>query len=121
MLGLQSLAHHSTNAAARFPQMSRREQLERLLAAEPHDPFLRYGLAMCCSSDGQYEIAQEHFQKLLNDHPDYVAGYFQWAQLLVRLDEVNQAKPLLATGIAVALRTGDRHAAGEMTEFLGSL
>ena len=101
--------------------MSRREQLEQLLAAEPHDAFLRYGLAMCCASDGQHQIAQDHFRQLLNDHPDYVAGYFQWAQLLVRLDEVDQAKPLLETGIAVALRTGDRHAAGEMTEFLGSL
>ena len=101
--------------------MSRRDQLEQLLAVEPHDPFLRYGLAMCCASDGQHDVAQEHFRKLLSDHPDYVAGYFQLAQLLIRLDDVDQAKPLLETGIAVALRTGDRHAAGEMTEFLGSL
>jgi predicted Zn-dependent protease len=101
--------------------MPRREQLEQLLAAEPNDPFLRYGLAMCCASDGQHEIAQDHFRQLLNDHPDYVAGYFQWAQLLVRLDEVDRARPLLETGISVAARTGDRHAAGEMTEFLASL
>lgn len=101
--------------------MSRREQLEQLLAAEPHDPFLRYGLAMCCASDGQDNIAQDHFRQLLRDHPDYVAGYFQWAQLLVRLDEPEQARPLLQTGISVAIRTGDRHAAGEMTEFLASL
>ena len=101
--------------------MSRREQLEQLLAAEPHDPFLRYGLAMCCASDGQNEIAQEHFRRLLNDHPDYVAGYFQLAQLLARLGDVDQARPLLESGISVAVRTGDRHAAGEMTEFLGML
>ena len=101
--------------------MSRREQLEQLLAGEPHDPFLRYGLAMCCASDGQAEIAQEHFRKLLADHPDYVAGYFQLAQLLARLGDAEQAKPLLQSGIAVAVRTGDSHAAREMNEFLAAL
>lgn len=101
--------------------MSRREQLEQLLAAEPHDPFLRYGLAMCCVSDGEVARAQEHFQQLLAEHPNYVAGYFQFAQLQARQGETEQAKPLLQSGIAVALRTGDSHAAREMTEFLATL
>lgn len=101
--------------------MSRREQLEQLLAAEPHDPFLRYGLAMCCASDGETDVAQNHFRQLLADHPDYVAGYFQLAQLLARLGESEQARPLLKSGIAVAVRTGDSHAAREMGEFLATL
>lgn len=101
--------------------MSRRAQLEQFLAAEPHDPFVRYGLAMICAADGDTDLAQQHFEQLITEHPDYVAGYFQWAQLLARLDEADCAKPLLMTGIAVARRIGDSHAAGEMTEFLGSL
>ena len=101
--------------------MSRREKLEQLLSTEPNDPFLRYGLAMCCTSDGETDVAQSHFRQLLAEHPDYVAGYFQFAQLLARLGEDEQAKPLLRSGIAVAVRTGDSHAAGEMNEFLASL
>ena len=101
--------------------MSRREQLEQLLIAEPHDPFLRYGLAMCCASDGDTDMAQTHFHQLLTDHPDYVAGYFQLAQLFARLGEIEQAQPLLRTGISVAVRTGDAHAAKEMNEFLAML
>jgi tetratricopeptide (TPR) repeat protein len=101
--------------------MSRREQLEHLLDAEPNDPFLRYGLAMCCASDGDTGVAQEHFQTLLADHPNYVAGYFQFAQLLARLGDSEQAKPLIQTGISVAVRTGDSHAAREMNEFLATL
>ena len=101
--------------------MSRREQLENLLAAEPRDPFLRYGLAMCCASDGETDLAQDHFRQLLTDHPDYVAGYFQLAQLLARLGEPEQAHPLLQSGIAVAVRPGDSHAAREMNEFLATL
>ncbi len=101
--------------------MSRREKLEALLTADPSDPFLRYGLAMICASDGDCESAQSHFRQLLNDHPDYVSGYFQWAQLLARLDETDAAKSLIATGIQVANMVGDSHAAGEMREFLAAL
>ena len=100
--------------------MSRRAQLEQFLAAEPHDPFVRYGLAMTCAADGDTDAAQGHFELLINEHPDYVAAYFQWAQLLARLDEADRAKPLLTTGIAVARKIGDSHAAGEMTAFLDS-
>lgn len=95
--------------------------MEQFLANEPHDAFLRYGLAMCCASDGDTDAAQDHFQQLLKEHPDYVAGYFQLAQLLVRLDDSEHAKPLLKAGIAVAIRTGDTHAAGEMTAFYETL
>lgn len=95
--------------------------MEQFLASEPHDPFLRYGLAMCCVSEGDTDSAQIHFGQLLKEHPDYVAGYFQLAQLLARLDDSEQAKPLLKTGISVALRTGDTHAAGEMTAFYEAL
>lgn len=101
--------------------MSRRAQIEQLLATEPNDPFLRYGLAMCCVSDNETDLAQEHFRRLLQDHPDYVSGYFQLAQLLARLGQEEHAKPLLQSGIAVAIRTGDAHAAREMKDFLATL
>ena len=101
--------------------MSRRTQLEQFLAADPHDPFVRYGLAMTLVGEGDTDAAQRHFEQLLAEHPNYVAGYFQWAQLLARLDEIERAKPLLQMGITVARTTGDSHAAGEMTAFLDSL
>lgn len=101
--------------------MSRRAQLEQFLATEPNDPFLRYGLAMTCAAEGDTDLAQNHFQQLISEHPNYVAGYFQWAQLLARLDVVEKARMLLDSGIAVALKVGDSHAAGEMKEFLASL
>jgi tetratricopeptide (TPR) repeat protein len=101
--------------------MPRREQLEQLLAAEPHDPFLKYGLAMCCVSNGDTDAAQTHFLELLAEHPNYTAGYFQFAQMLARLGENESARTYLQKGIEVALQVGDRHAAGEMTDFLNTL
>ena len=101
--------------------MSRRTQLEQFLTAEPHDPFLRYGLAMTCVAEGDTVAAQVHFEQLLTEHPNYVAGYFQLAQLRARLGDLEGAQPLLKTGIAAALKAGDDHTAAEMTAFLETL
>ncbi|MGH7224888.1 MAG: hypothetical protein ACRELF_16820, partial [Gemmataceae bacterium] len=59
---------------------SRKEQLEEMLAEEPNDPFLHYGLAMEYVSAGEDRTAVERFQKLLAVAADYVPGYLQAGQ-----------------------------------------
>jgi hypothetical protein len=41
--------------------------------------------------------------------------------MLARLGENESARTYLQKGIEVALHVGDRHAAGEMTDFLNTL
>jgi predicted Zn-dependent protease len=94
--------------------MSRREQLEQMLAQSPGDPFLRYGLALECAKDGELEEALRRLEKLIADESDYVAAYFQAAQLLAQWDRLAEAHSMLDRGIAAAQRTGDLHAAEEM-------
>jgi hypothetical protein len=53
--------------------------------------------------------------------PEYVAAYFQQGQILAALERHDVARSILQEGIAVARRTNDAHAAGEMTEFLATL
>lgn len=100
---------------------SRREKLEAFLAAHPGDAFGRYGLAMECAREGDNDAALEHFDGLLRDHPDYIAGYFQSGQLLARLGRRDQARQRLGDGIAAAESHGDAHAAGEMRSALDAL
>ncbi len=100
---------------------SRREKLEAFLASHPDDAFGRYGLAMECARAGDSDAALEHFRRLLESHPDYVSGYFQYGQFLAKLGQVEQARQTLAAGIAAAGRVGDGHAAGEMQAALDSL
>jgi hypothetical protein len=50
-----------------------------------------------------------------------VAGYFQFAQLLTRLGQVDEARKLLSDGIIVAQKAGDMHARDEMQSALNSL
>jgi tetratricopeptide (TPR) repeat protein len=95
-------------------QKSRREMLEQFVAAKPGDAFARYGLALECVKLGDEAAAIEHFQALLQSHPDYVAGYFQFGQLLSRLGRLEDARRTLSDGVVVAQKAGDTHARDEM-------
>ena len=100
---------------------TRRQVLEDFVAAHPDDAFGRYGLAVECARAADHEHAIEHFRQLLGTHPQYVAGYFQYSQLLARLGRTGEAREILAAGIAVAQKAGDLHAANEMSVALAEL
>jgi tetratricopeptide (TPR) repeat protein len=95
-------------------QKSRRETLEQFVAEKPSDAFARYGLALECVKLGDDTSATQHFEKLLETHPEYVAGYYQFGQLLARLGRLDEARKLLSDGIVVAQKSGDMHARDEM-------
>ncbi|HVB57726.1 MAG TPA: tetratricopeptide repeat protein [Candidatus Acidoferrales bacterium] len=102
-------------------QKSRREVLEQFVAQKPGDAFARYGLALECAKLGDDRAATGHFQTLLDTHPEYVPGYFQFGQLLSRLGRLEEARRLLSDGIVVAQKAGDSHARDEMQAALTEL
>ncbi|MGA9884256.1 MAG: tetratricopeptide repeat protein [Candidatus Acidiferrales bacterium] len=102
-------------------QKSRREALEQFVAQKPSDAFARYGLALECANLGDDVAAATHFQKLLEDNPQYVAGYFQFGQLLGRIGRIAEARKMLSDGIVMAQKTGDAHARDEMEAALSTL
>jgi len=99
---------------------SRMEQIESLLADDPSDPFLRYGLAMEYVSAGDEVTAADHLVHLA-DESRYVPAFLQAGQVLARLNRVEEACDLLRRGIAAARQQGDAHAEGEMASLLASL
>ena len=101
--------------------MSRREQLESMLAEEPQDTFLRYALAMELKNEEEFERSELLFRELMRDEPPYVPAFFMLGQQLVGQDDLDDAKAVLQHGIKQAQQQGDLHAAGEMTELLQSL
>lgn len=100
---------------------SRRSVLEEFVAANPKDAFARYGLAMECVSQDDAPAAIENFEKLLAENPNYVAGYFQYGQLLAKLSRTADARRTLSNGIEAARKTGDQHASSEMEAALAQL
>jgi predicted RNA polymerase sigma factor len=100
---------------------TRRQQLESLLADDPNDAFLRYGLAMEHASAGDGEAALGTLRQMFADKIEYVPAYQQAGQILMRLDRIDEARDAFEKGIALAKRVGDAHAAGEMEGFLDTL
>lgn len=100
---------------------SRKQQIEEMLADDPNDAFLCYGLAMEYVGAGQDEEAVRCFRRLLEANPDYVPGYMQAGRTLVRLDRMDEARAVFQAGIATARAKGDLHAADEMAGFLDGL
>lgn len=93
---------------------TRLESLKGLVAQNPQDSFLRYGLAMEYRNSGDLESAMSEFQSLMQDNPDYAATYFHAGQTLERLGRVDDARAVYQQGIEVTTRKGDAHARSEL-------
>ena len=100
------------------------EQIEAMLADDPDDAFLRYGLAMEHASAGDdaacVEVLRDLIARTAAATP-YVPAYLQAGQALVRLDRITEACEVLREGVDVARRVGDAHAQGEMQGLLESV
>jgi hypothetical protein len=92
-----------------------------MLADDPDDTFLRYGLAMELDKEGEHEQSLAQLGRLMSTSPPYVPAFFMAGQQLVRLDRIDEARTHLRDGIEHARSQGDLHAAGEMSEFLTGL
>ena len=95
--------------------------LKEILALDPKNSFARYGIAVELASRGEIDAAMAEFDKVLAIDPDYTAGYFMAAQTLAGASRTQEAKQMLADGIASARRTGNTHAQSEMESMLEGL
>lgn len=101
--------------------MSRLEQLERLLADEPDDVFLNFGLAMELAKLGRFDEAVARFDRVVELDPKHCAAYFQKAKVLVQAGRDAEAAESLRAGIAAAVRAGDLHARDQMRQMLETM
>lgn len=101
--------------------MSRLEQLQKLLAAEPNDAFLNFGLAMELAKQERFDESLAQFARVMELDPNYTAAHFQKARTLITMGDYDAAKEALQCGIRQAQSIGDSHAAAEMGDLLSSL
>ena len=102
-------------------EKSRIELLQDSLVTDPDAAFVRYALALELANAGRPDEAWAHFEYLLNRHPDYSATYFHAGKLLGKLDRREEARKVLAKGIAVTGRQGNTHAQSELQVALDEL
>jgi len=100
---------------------SRREKIERLLAEDPDDVFLRYSLALEMEAAGEWEASLSILETLGRAATPYVPALHMAARHLVRRARIAEARRALREGIEAARSQGETHAAAEMAELLQSL
>ena len=98
--------------------MSRREKIQAMLAKEPDDVFLNFGLAMEWAKEGNVESALAQFDRVLELDATYTGAYFHKGNTLIAAGRGDEAREVLTRGVAVAQRQGNDHAAEEMTGLL---
>ena len=101
--------------------MTRVETLKKFIAAQPADPFPRYGLAQEYKNAGQLAEARAEFELLMRDHPDYTATYLHAGNVLLALGARTEARAIFERGVEVCRRRGDGHAMSELEGALSSL
>ena len=80
---------------------SRIQQLEGFVKEDPHDPFNLYALALEYSKS-DVRKALEIFNKLLDEHANYVPTYYHLGKLYVDISQNEKALAVFETGIKVA-------------------
>lgn len=100
---------------------SRREKIERMLADDPDDVFLRYSLALELEGEGQWEAGLSILEDLARLPTPYVPALHMAARHLVKRERIAEARRALREGIEAARTQGQTHAAAEMAELLQSL
>ena len=97
------------------------EQLQKLLAADPRDPFVLYGLAQEHAKQGDYARAVEFYDRCLAADPSYCYAYFHKAKALQAAGRDADAVTTLKAGAAAARRAGDQHGLAEISGYLDEL
>jgi len=111
----------SMSEQAPTQKKSRRQILEEFVAKKPDDAFSRYGLALECMNSGDSVAADQHFRMLIERNADYIPGYQMYGQFLANEERHEEARKVLAAGIAAAAQAGNQHARSEMETLLNNL
>lgn len=90
------------------------EALEKLLQADPGDPFILYGLAHEHAKLGQHETAVGFYDRCIAADAGYCYAYYHKARSLQELDRIDEAVETLKQGTKKAREAGDGHAVSEL-------
>ncbi len=94
--------------------MNRIEKILEFLEQKPDDNFLRHALALEYIKLGDDTKAQNLFEAVLNDSPNYIGSYYHLGKLLERKGEMQSAVTCYEKGMQAAKDAGDQHAYNEL-------
>src|SRR5215831_16592528 len=102
-------------------ETDRIQQFQELIALEPDDTVLRFGLGELYIEAENFAAAAEQFAEIVRLDPQYSAAYRYLGQAYTALGQTQEAVEVFQHGIAVAEARGDLQTAKEMGVFLRRL
>ena len=99
----------------------RLEKLQQMLAKEPNDTFLLYGIAMEHKKLNDAAAALEFLDRVTQLDPAYCYAYHQKGLVHESQGDAEAAKRAYREGIAAATKKGDDHARGEIEAALSMI
>lgn len=100
--------------------MTRLDQLLQLFQDDNNDPFIAYGIALeYLKTDASK--ANEWFNTLLNNFPDYLPTYYHAAHFFAEKNEPNKAIDTFEKGIQLAQKQGNLKTLAELKNALLNL
>ena len=97
------------------------EQLQRLEALDPEDPFIPYAMALELAKANDHDGAIAAFDRCLALDPDYLYAYFHKARSLEVAGRRDDAVQTLQIGVDKAVTAGDAKARSELSGYLAQL
>jgi tetratricopeptide (TPR) repeat protein len=100
---------------------NRLESLLELHKKDSKDSFIIYAIALEYNAAKDFSKAEEYFDLVLRQDPDYIPAYLQYGILKSNLKKKEEAVKIFENGIIIANKIGDKHASNEMEGFLNEL
>lgn len=94
--------------------MTRLERLMKYLEDAPGDAFLLFALAKEYEGMNDKTNALYYYEKLVNEHEDYVGTYYHLGKFWEKEENIEKALAIYQKGMEVAQKQNDRHAYGEL-------
>ncbi len=98
--------------------MNRKFELEKLLATDPDNSFVRYALAKEYESEGNLTEAINWLEKLRSSNPNYTGLYYHLASLYKNINKLEESKSIAQFGIEICTKLKHQHELSELRTFL---
>ncbi|HTJ53253.1 MAG TPA: hypothetical protein VL443_27550 [Cyclobacteriaceae bacterium] len=93
------------------------EQLQQFYIEDPSDPFNLYALALEYQKTDAIK-AKELFYQLMKEHENYLPSYYHFGNLLIAMEQADEATEVLQKGIDLAKQKNELKTMRELRTLL---
>lgn len=114
----QKRAQEEQEKADLEEELRKEGMFRQVLDIDEDDSLANYGLGEIHFRRKEFDHAQKHLEKVLNNDPKYSVGYLLLGKILLSQGKKDEAHEIFEKGIEVAAKNGDMMPANEMQRLI---